>query len=59
MHLDQIETARKAGANLIVFPEQSQTVYYLRDQVPEVSEPAAGPLSRAVREVAGDLAIVF
>ena len=59
MHLEQIEAARGMGADLVVFPELSLTGYYLRDQVPEVAEPQGGPLSRAVCEAAGSMAVVF
>lgn len=59
IHLDQIEAARAGGADLVVFPELSLTGYYLRDQVPQVSEPRDGPLCRAIREAAGALTVVF
>ena len=34
LHVEAITRARKAGANLIVFPELSLTGYFLRDVVP-------------------------
>jgi NAD+ synthase (glutamine-hydrolysing) len=59
LHCEQIDAARKAGADLLVFPELSLTGYYLRDQVPEVAEPSDGPLVRAMAEAAGSMAVVF
>lgn len=59
IHLDAIAAAKADGADLLVFPELSLTGYYLRDQVSEVAEPRGGPLCRAIREAAGDLAVVF
>jgi predicted amidohydrolase len=57
-HRQQIDVARNAKADLIVFPELSLTGYYLRDQVPEVGQPTGGPLLRAVMEAAGNMAVV-
>lgn len=37
MHLDVIDRAAQAGADLIVFPELSLAGYYLQDLVPEVA----------------------
>ena len=59
IHLDAIEAARADGADLLVFPELSLTGYYLKDQVPEVAEPRDGPLSRAIREASGPMAVVY
>lgn len=60
IHLDAIDSARRDGVDLLVFPELSLTGYYLRDQVPEVAEPRDGPLRRAIREAAGEsLAVVY
>jgi NAD+ synthase (glutamine-hydrolysing) len=58
LHLEQIDAARQAQADLVVFPELSLTGYYLRDQVPEVAEARDGPLLRSVAEAAGSLAAV-
>jgi predicted amidohydrolase len=59
LHLDAIDSARADGIDLLVFPELSLTGYYLRDQVPEVAEPFDGPLRRAIREAAGEMAVVY
>ena len=45
-HLEQIEAAKREGADLIVFPELSLTGYFLRDMVPEVA------LHRSSHEIA-------
>jgi NAD+ synthase (glutamine-hydrolysing) len=45
-HREQIEAAKRLGADLIVFPELSLTGYFLRDMVPEVA------LDRDSREIA-------
>ena len=58
LHLDRIEAAKALGADLLVFPELSLTGYFLRDQVPEVAEPVHGPLIGAIREAAGEMAVV-
>lgn len=42
-HLEQIEAARRAGADLIVFPELSLTGYFLRDIVPDVALSRSAP----------------
>src|SRR5438132_1351958 len=59
LHREQIARARDSGADLIVFPELSLTGYYLRDQVPEIAEPAGGPSTQALMEAAGSMALVF
>jgi NAD+ synthase (glutamine-hydrolysing) len=59
MHLAQIEAARAAGADLLVFPELSLTGYYLRDQVPEVAQPIGSALLRQVHDAAGEMALIF
>jgi predicted amidohydrolase len=59
IHLDAIASAQADGVDLLVFPELSLTGYYLRDQVPEVAEPADGPLRRAMAEAAGNMAVVY
>jgi predicted amidohydrolase len=58
MHLDQIDSARGTGADLLIFPELSLTGYYLRDQVPEVAELRDGPLLQQVMGAAGPMATV-
>jgi len=37
LHLDRIEAAAEAGAELVLFPELSLTGYYLKDQTSEVA----------------------
>ena len=59
LHREQIDAARQAGAELLVFPELSLTGYYLRDQVPEVAEPIDGPLVREMADASGTMAVVF
>jgi predicted amidohydrolase len=55
LHLDAAKEAKRAGADLVMFPELSLTGYLLRDQAPEValrvdSAPFAR-LERASREI--------
>ncbi len=59
IHLDAISAATAEGVDLLVFPELSMTGYYLRDQVPEVAEPRGGAIWSAIREAAGDMAVVY
>ncbi len=58
LHRKQIEAARAAGADLVVFPELSLTGYELRDHVCDVAERRDGPSLRAVAAAAGELAVV-
>ena len=47
LHVAEIDSAREAGADLIVFPELSLTGYFLKDQTPEIAMPRdAEPLAR-------------
>lgn len=58
LHLDEIDRARQAGADLIVFPELSLTGYFLRDMVPDVAlKRTDAPIAQLV-EAAGDAALV-
>jgi predicted amidohydrolase len=50
MHLEAIRRARRAGADLVVFPELSLTGYLLQDLVPEAAEEAPG--GRRLRSIA-------
>jgi predicted amidohydrolase len=57
IHLEEIRRARRAGADLIVFPELSLTGYLLQDLVSDVaqradSSPYLGALARASRGIA-------
>jgi NAD+ synthase (glutamine-hydrolysing) len=45
-HFEQIEAAKREGADLVIFPELSLTGYFLRDMVPEVA------LARSSLEIA-------
>jgi NAD+ synthase (glutamine-hydrolysing) len=58
LHLEQIEAAQAAGADLIVFPELSLTGYFLRDMVPDVAIRAEGPEIEALLAAAGRTAVV-
>jgi NAD+ synthase (glutamine-hydrolysing) len=59
LHLEQIEAARKQGADLVVFPELSLTGYFVRDMVPDVALSASAPEIKRLVEAAGDMALVF
>jgi NAD+ synthase (glutamine-hydrolysing) len=59
IHLDAIHSAQAEGIDLLVFPELSLTGYYLKDQVSEVAETVNGPLSNAIREACGPMAVVY
>jgi predicted amidohydrolase len=58
MHLEQIEAARAADADLIVFPELSLTGYFLRDMVPDVAQPRDSALLRRLIDAADKAALV-
>jgi len=50
MHLDVLEKARRAKADLVVFPELGLTGYTLKDLVEEVAlDPESHPLFRKIR----------
>jgi predicted amidohydrolase len=48
VHLESVREARRAGADLVVFPELSLTGYLLRDQVPEVALRVDAPRFRSL-----------
>ncbi len=50
LHFQALDESIASGSDLTVFPELSMTGYYLRDQVPEVAEPAWGPRISALAE---------
>lgn len=58
LHLEQIEAARRQGADLIVFPELSLTGYFLRDMVPDVALKPHGPELHGLIEAAGASSLV-
>jgi predicted amidohydrolase len=57
-HVEQIEQAKREGADLVVFPELSLTGYFLRDMVPEVALHRASVEIAALVEAAGPLSLV-
>ena len=57
-HLNRIERARKAGSQLVVFPELSLTGYFLKDQVFELGLTLDDPLLDAIAQRSGDISIV-
>ena len=58
LHLEQIEAARREGADLVVFPELSLTGYFVRDMVPDVALSSSGPEIGRLLEAAGPAALV-
>lgn len=58
-HVQRIDEARRAGADLIVFPELSLTGYFLRDMVPDVALRLGAAEIDQLVAAAGDAALVF
>jgi NAD+ synthase (glutamine-hydrolysing) len=59
-HLRFIETAKKQGAELIVFPELSLTGYTLMDLVPEVAiDPSKSPVMDKLRSASRGVDVVL
>ena len=59
-HLRFVETARKQGADLVVFPELSLTGYTLMDLVPQVAiDPSKSPVMERLRSASRGVDIVF
>jgi NAD+ synthase (glutamine-hydrolysing) len=58
LHLEQIEAARRLGADAIVFPELSLTGYFVRDMVPDLAISPGGPEIRQLIDAAGPMALV-
>ena len=58
LHLEQIETARRRHADLIVFPELSLSGYFIRDMVPDLAISPAGPEIRQLIEAAGPMSLL-
>ena len=59
VHTSQIEAARDADADLVVFPELSLTGYFLRDMVPDVSLPGTAAEIAELATRSGDMDLVF
>lgn len=58
LHLRTIESARDAGAGVVVFPELSLTGYVLRDQVADLAEPVNGPTISCLAEASREIDVV-
>jgi predicted amidohydrolase len=60
LHLETLEKARRAKADLVVFPELSLTGYSLKDLVPDVAQdPARSPLFKKILGATRGLSAVF
>ncbi len=59
MHLSNIEQARHAGANLIVFPELGLTGYWLKDSTLDVARTIEHPDICELIDASGDVDVVF
>lgn len=60
LHLEYIERAREAKAQLVVFPELSLTGYTLKDLVPGVAlDPAGDPLFKTLADAGEGLSLVL
>lgn len=57
LHLAEVEAARKRGADLVVFPEQSLTGYFLKDQTPDVARGTDCAELAALAERSHDITI--
>lgn len=58
LHVEQIEAAQAAGADLVIFPELSLTGYFLRDMVPDMAVRTEGPEINELIASAGRTAVV-
>ncbi|MGE0692571.1 MAG: nitrilase-related carbon-nitrogen hydrolase [Pirellulales bacterium] len=58
LHAEQIEAAKRAGADLVVFPELSLTGYFLRDMVPDVALHRHSPEIGQLIEAASPMSLV-
>ncbi len=59
LHLDYIERAAADGADVVVFPEQSLTGYFLSDLVPDVALPRDDARLDPLREASRKLDVIF
>jgi predicted amidohydrolase len=59
LHLDYIDRAAAAGADVVVFPEQSLTGYFLSDLVPDVALPRDDSRLNQLREASRNIDVVF
>jgi predicted amidohydrolase len=57
LHEAEIERARRAGAQLVLFPELSLTGYFLKDQTAEVALPLEAPELARLAELSRALTI--
>lgn len=57
-HLDQIDAARKQGAELVVFPELSLTGYFLKDLTADVAMAPDHPVLERLAQASRDLDVV-
>ncbi|MBI3127762.1 MAG: carbon-nitrogen hydrolase [Candidatus Tectomicrobia bacterium] len=53
-----VRSARRKGAELLVFPELSLTGYFLKDMVPDVAERPGGELLKRVAALSEEVALV-
>jgi len=59
LHADAIRTARRGGADVVVFPELSLTGYLLRDQVPDVALRLDDRRLRPIVRASSDVDVVL
>ena len=59
VHLDHVQQARQAGANLIVFPELGLTGYWLKDITLDAARTLDHPDIRTLVDASRDIDIVF
>lgn len=59
LHLDYIDRAAAEGAEVVVFPEQSLTGYFLSDLVPDVALPRDDARLDPLREASRKLDVIF
>ncbi len=59
LHLDYIDRAAADGADVVVFPEQSLTGYFLSDLVPDVALPRDDARLDPLREASRKLDVIF